>query len=228
MIIRFLGLVLVGCSSLNKATEPNGTVFESEQGDSHILQVGDTTAASYFLRSDKNELVLIDTGGSDNNPVLAQLAAEGATPEDVKKIFLTHAHGNHIGGIHLFPNAEIYALETEREALLEKGIVLDVGLTDHQTLSLGSSELEIISVPGHSMGNAAYRFDDILIMGDSAIARSNGTIEPIISNADDPNLAHESLIVLKNKLQERQDQFAYMLFSHSESLIGIEALLEYE
>ena len=228
MMVRFLGIFLVGCSTLNKETDPNGTVFESEQGDSHILQVGDTTAASYFLRSDKNELVLIDTGGSDNNPVLAQLAAEGATPEDVQKIFLTHAHGNHIGGIHLFPNAEIYALETERNALLEKEIVLDVGLTNHQILSLGNSELEIIAVPGHSMGNAAYRFDDILIMGDSAIASSNSTIEPILSNSDDPILAHDSLIVLKEDVLSRQIEFAYMLFSHSEPLSGIEALLAYE
>lgn len=228
MTVRFLSIFLVGCSTLNKTTEANGTVFESEQGNSHILQVGDTTAASYFLRTDKNELVLIDTGGADNNPVLAQLSAEGAVPEDVKKIFLTHAHGNHIGGVHLFPNAEIYALESERDALLAKGISLDVGLTDHQVLSLGSSELEILSVPGHSMGNAAYRFDDILIMGDSAIAHSSGTIEPILYNADDPVLAHESLIALKNELQSRQTTFAYMLFSHSEPLVGIEALFEYE
>ncbi|MEC7984025.1 MAG: MBL fold metallo-hydrolase [Myxococcota bacterium] len=228
MFFRFIIVILTGCSTLEKPVDPNASVFESDQGDSHIIQVGDTTAASYLLRSDKNELVIIDTGGSDNNPVLAQLAAEGASPDDVKKVFLTHAHGNHIGGIHLFPNAKIYALESERSALAEKGIALDVGLNDNQILYLGSSELEILAVPGHSMGNAAYRFDDLLIMGDSAVARSDGTIEPILSNADDPQLAHESLIQLKNELESRQSQFAYMLFSHSESLAGIEALLQYE
>ena len=227
MLFRFT-FIAAGCSTLDKSTAPNASIIESEQGDAHIVHVGDTTAASYLLRSDKNELVIIDTGGADNNPVLALLAAEGAAPEDVKKIFLTHAHGNHIGGIQLFPNAVIYALESERAALAEKGITLDVGLTDNQTLSLGSSELEILAVPGHSMGNAAYRFDDILIMGDSAIARADGKIEPILSNADDPQLAHESLLQLKSELQSRQGQFAYMLFSHSESLAGIDALLQYE
>ena len=93
---------------------------------------------------------------------------------------------------------------------------------------MGSSELEILAVPGHSMGNAAYRFDNLLIMGDSAIAQEDGTIAPILSNADDPQLAHDSLVALKNELQSRQEEFAYMLFSHSESLTGIDALLNYE
>ena len=228
MIFRCVLLFSFGCSSLHKESDPNATVYESAQGDSHILQLGDTSAAAYLLRSDKNGLVIIDTGGDNNNPVLDYLASQGAAPEDVQKVFLTHAHGNHIGGIHLFPNATIYALETEREALLEKGIVLDVGLVDNQVLSLGSSELEILAVPGHSMGNAAYRFDDILIMGDSAISSEEGTIKPILSNADDPQLAHQSLINLKNELSSRQDDFAHMLFSHSSSLTGIDALLQYE
>ena len=228
MFIRSICILLVGCSSLHKVANPNPTIFESDQEGAYIVHIGGTTAASYILRSDKNELIIIDTGGADNNPVLELLASQGVSPDDVRRVFLTHAHGNHIGGIHLFPNAEIYALASERDALLEEGIVLDVGLTHNQVLPIGSSELEILAVPGHSMGNAAYRFNNLLIMGDSAIAQEDGSISPILGNADDPQLAHESLLSLKLELQSRQEDIAYMLFSHSESLTGIEALLRYE
>ena len=228
MFFRLICIVLVACSSLGKTGEPNEHIFETNQEEAHVVHVGDTTAASYILHSDKNELIIIDTGGANNNPVLERLSAEGVAPEDVRKVFLTHAHGNHIGGIHLFPNAEIYALESERDALMEEGIVLDVGLNDAQVISVGSSELEVFAVPGHSMGNAAYRFNKLLIMGDSAIAQDDGTIAPILSNADDAQLAHDSLVSLKIKLQDRQEEFDYMLFSHSSSLIGIDALLQYD
>lgn len=228
MMRLHLCVFFVGCSSLHKESELNSVVYESTQGASHILQVGDSTAKSYILNSDKQDLIIIDTGGEDNNPVLAQLAAEGKSPDDVRKIFLTHAHGNHIGGLHLFSNAEIYALETERDALLEKGIVLDVGLEDNQILSIGSSELEVFAVPGHSIGNATYRFDDLLIMGDSALSKSDVSIEPITSNADDPHMAHESLLLLAQELEYRQEEIAYMLFSHSDTLVGLDALFDYE
>jgi glyoxylase-like metal-dependent hydrolase (beta-lactamase superfamily II) len=201
--------------------------YESENGSSVVLEVGNTSARSYLLRSDKNELILIDTGGESDNQVLDYLASEGVGPDDVQKIFLTHGHGNHIGGISYFPNAKIYALEEERNILLENDIVLEESFEDGEILSLGSSELEVFAVPGHSHGNVAYRFEDILIMGDSAVSQNDGSIVPLTSNATDPQQAHESLIALSSRLSQRGISISYMLFSHSESLVGIDALLAY-
>ena len=41
------------------------------------------------------------------------LADCGLTPEDVTRIFVTHTHFDHLGGISLFPNATIYIQEKE-------------------------------------------------------------------------------------------------------------------
>jgi glyoxylase-like metal-dependent hydrolase (beta-lactamase superfamily II) len=227
MYMRAICLCLIGCSGLQKSNE-DVLSYESETGTSVVQQVGDTSARSYLLRSDKNELILIDTGGESQNRVIEYLASEGVQPEEVQKIFLTHGHGNHIGGISYFPNAKIYALEEERPLLLEKGIVLEDSFDDGEIISLGSSELEVFKVAGHSHGNVAYRFEDILIMGDSAISLEDGSIAPITANASDPQQAHESLISLATRISERELSISYMLFSHSESLVGIDALLAYQ
>lgn len=68
------------------------------------------------------ERVLIDTGLGASGPttgrLLANLAAAGYRPEDVTVVFLTHGHGDHIGGVTrggqpVFPNARLVMGERE-------------------------------------------------------------------------------------------------------------------
>ncbi len=50
-----------------------------------------------FLLDDGQGLTLIDTLYDDGNVVLAEIAAMGRTPADLKQIILTHAHKSHLG-----------------------------------------------------------------------------------------------------------------------------------
>jgi glyoxylase-like metal-dependent hydrolase (beta-lactamase superfamily II) len=53
-----------------------------------------------FLIVDPEGLTVVDTGLSRAAPkILAQLRAAGYQPEDVKRILITHAHPDHIGGL---------------------------------------------------------------------------------------------------------------------------------
>ena len=70
--MRAICLCLIGCSGLQKSND-DVLSYESETGTSVVQQVGDTSARSYLLRSDKNELILIDTGGESQNRVIEYL-----------------------------------------------------------------------------------------------------------------------------------------------------------
>ncbi len=77
------------------------------------------TSVNAFLINTGAKLVLIDTGtgglsGPTAGVLLANLQAAGYKPEQVDDIFITHMHGDHVGGLShdgvaLFPNAQVHA-----------------------------------------------------------------------------------------------------------------------
>ena len=78
-----------------------------------------------FLVNTGSKLILIDTGnGKMGSPtmgnVLYNLSAAGYKPEQIDEVYLTHMHGDHVGGLvsgaeRVFPNAMVYANKREAE-----------------------------------------------------------------------------------------------------------------
>jgi glyoxylase-like metal-dependent hydrolase (beta-lactamase superfamily II) len=76
-----------------------------------------------FLVNTGTKLVLIDTGagsgmGATTGKVLTNMKAAGYKPEQVDEIYITHMHGDHIGGLtadgkRVFPNAVVRAAQAE-------------------------------------------------------------------------------------------------------------------
>jgi glyoxylase-like metal-dependent hydrolase (beta-lactamase superfamily II) len=83
-----------------------------------------------FLINTGSKLVLIDTGagvyfGPTVGKLLASLKASGYRPDQVDEIYITHMHGDHIGGLVLqgkaaFPNAVVRASQKEADYWLSK------------------------------------------------------------------------------------------------------------
>ena len=81
----------------------------------HFLRDPIETSVNAFLVNTGSKLVLIDSGaGKLFGPTLgklqASLKAAGYTPEQVDEVYVTHMHGDHIGGVSAgdkpaFPNA---------------------------------------------------------------------------------------------------------------------------
>lgn len=78
-----------------------------------------------FLINTGSKLVLVDTGnGKMGSPamgkIIQNLRAAGYQPDMIDEVYLTHMHGDHIGGLVLgeeivYPNATVYAHKFEAE-----------------------------------------------------------------------------------------------------------------
>lgn len=150
-----------------------------------------------YLIDGGSEVALIDTGsGLDPDKIIDNINRIGVEPEKIKKLFLTHAHADHAGGVHAFTNnfqsevylheAEVDALETADEEALALSVAklqgyyppdyklarTDVGfrLKGGEILSVGKFNLEVIYTPGHSVGSVSYLLEHldqrILFSGD--------------------------------------------------------------
>lgn len=89
-----------------------------------------TTSINGYLINTGEKLVLVDTGtggayGPTNGKLIANLKAAGYQPEQVDEIYITHFHGDHIGGLSTngvanFPNAVVRADKAESDYWLSQ------------------------------------------------------------------------------------------------------------
>jgi hypothetical protein len=82
--------------------------------------IGLKNAINVLLLENDDGWTLVDTGvGSSVGRIRDAVKALGSGPEDLKRVFVTHHHGDHIGGLpgvlEWAPHAEVWAPEKEAE-----------------------------------------------------------------------------------------------------------------
>ena len=147
--------------------------------------VGDMGNNNYLL-IDNGEAVLIDATGviPELDSVLKENNAE------LKYIFLTHGHFDHIGGIKKLQerhDLKVYLHEADKE--LVEGVnefmdmvglphidvpKIDVYLKGDEKLKVGDMEFEVITLAGHTQGGVGYKLDNMLFSGDTIFLNSIG------------------------------------------------------
>jgi glyoxylase-like metal-dependent hydrolase (beta-lactamase superfamily II) len=146
------------------------------------------TSVNGFLVNTGSKLVLVDTGdgalfGPTLGKLVSNLKASGYQPEQVDEIYITHMHGDHVGGLVadgkiVFPNAIVRAARQEADFWLSKAH-LDAAPQDRKdgyqnAMSMlnpyvsagkfkpfnGATELQpgirAVATPGHTAGHTVY------------------------------------------------------------------------
>jgi len=161
----------------------------------------------YVVGDDKTgKAAVIDPGG-DVDKIIEVLENNEFKLE---YIILTHAHGDHIGGLgelrektgapvymhkndlHMLKNSKLnhsvaiggVKIETEADAFVEDG----------DTLELGELKLSVIHTPGHTQGGICIQVENILLSGDTLFANSIGRSD--LEGGDQEQLIDS----IKNKL----------------------------
>ena len=153
----------------------DGTILGGGRVEAVVEELGPIAIGSFLIALENGGYALVDAGmDSEARAIRSVLRRRGATAQDVKFIFVTHAHGDHMGGIQSFPAAEVYAIEADAKAIRRTGSRTVQGLADGDVVKASGTEVEVFALPGHTPGSAAYLVYGVLFLGDSAAAAYDG------------------------------------------------------
>ena len=125
-----------------------------------------------WLLQDGTRTVALDPG--EAQPLLDAAAARGWT---IGEVWLTHWHGDHVGGaaaIKQATGARVIGPEAERAKI----DALDEGVGEGDAVALGDHRAEVWHVPGHTAGHIAFHFadDGVIFTGDTLFAMGCGRL----------------------------------------------------
>ena len=163
-----------------------------------IEYVDETSPAHIYVLDDGGEITLIDAGLPNEAPkVLAYLEQTGRRPQQVKRILLTHRHGDHAGAVAELARAtgaKVYAHADEAAALAgQEGMPEVAPLADDEVVPVFEG-LRAVSVPGHTTGHLCFYLPErkVLFTGDALINRGTMT-GPVPQYTAELPRAHASL-----------------------------------
>lgn len=147
-------------------------------------------ATEYLIDTDKG-VYLIECGTTEGyQDCLKNICSVGHDPKEVKAIFGTHGHYDHVGAAALFKRdfgCKLYLNEHDKQQV-EAGdniattadllygskfppCKVDMLLKDGDVFDFGNMKMEVIYTPGHTQGSVCYALyiDDlnVLIAGDT-------------------------------------------------------------
>jgi glyoxylase-like metal-dependent hydrolase (beta-lactamase superfamily II) len=182
--------------------------------------VGPIAIGAYAVTLADGSIALIDAGADDGaTAIRATLTGMGKEPADVRAIFLTHRHDDHVAGARAFPGTAIYAMEsaTPRTHLLQ----------DSERVEIGGTVVEAFAIPGHTAGSAAFLVHGVLFLGDSAAGLSDGSLGPNTMMSEDGPRTERALAALAERLKPRRAEIHYIAFGHQGAVEGLDPLLNW-
>jgi hydroxyacylglutathione hydrolase len=219
-----LVLAVAAASIWYTAFGSNSPIVDGTQVVPGVETVKDGFVSIFVLDAGPGKVALVDAGkDASGKALLAALARRGLTPASVTAIFLTHGHGDHTAGCKLFPDAQVYALESE-VALVGDAAKVTHPLKDGDVTSVGDLRVESFAVPGHTSGSAVYLARGTLFFGDSAGASKDGVMMKAVrlfSKDSAQNVA--SLKALEARLEPRSADIKALAFAHTGPLEGFQA-----
>ena len=151
--------------------------------DSLGLQDGIPSSISTYLIEKDSCRILFDTGlGGQNSRLLPLLDSLGLQPDSINYLYLTHLHGDHIGGMMngddiVFGHATVFLAKPEYDGWMKMYAEKKAQVV--KTMNAYKEQLQFfefgdtlpggvitIDAVGHTLGHTAYQLENLLIIGD--------------------------------------------------------------
>jgi glyoxylase-like metal-dependent hydrolase (beta-lactamase superfamily II) len=214
--LLFLAIVVAGCG---RAIAPLRVAGASTVA----LTSGPNTSMIYLARTAEGVLA-IDLGWWGHERALdAALRELNATRRDVRHVFLTHSHRDHIGAWRSVRYARFHLADAEFSRLLgdsahrawipriadklndpelpRPGELAITTFTRDTAFVVGRDTMRAYLVAGHTAGTAVYLFRGVLFLGDAVTFSRFGGFAPAKRGfSDDRKAAIENLQDLWNRL----------------------------
>ncbi len=149
--------------------------------------VGKYGVNSYIYICDETKKAFVVDPGDKGEKIFNKVKELGG---ELEYIILTHAHGDHIGGVEelkKLSGAKIIGLDLEEEMFLNPDlnesraicgrpviVEVDYFVHDNEVMKLGKKEIKFISTPGHTKGGMCILVDNHMFTGDTLFNRSIG------------------------------------------------------
>lgn len=177
------------------ATEEEGA--GAAEGDELRWERADFGFVSAYVLARGNEVAIVDTGVRGSSSTIEDaLSALSFGWADVDHVIVTHAHGDHVGGLDavltLAPDSVGYAGSGDIDNL---AVPRDIVSLDGGEEIFG---LQIVNTPGHTPGHITA-FDPgtgLLLAGDAMIVSDGSLTGPASEFSDDVDLANDSVKAL--------------------------------
>lgn len=153
------------------------------QIDSLSLQAGVPASVSTFLVEKDGKWILFDAGmGAPDSKLPEGLKALNINPFEIDYLYITHFHGDHIGGmmkdgVPVFPNAQVYVSKVEYDAWMK--MPADKKSQVENTMKAYKDRLHLFAfgdtlpcdvvameAAGHTPGHTVFRTGNLLVIGD--------------------------------------------------------------
>lgn len=148
------------------------------------LQDGIASTISVFLLHADGKWALFDTGlGVGRGQLVSTLDSLGVPADSISILYITHFHGDHIGGmVHegkpVFANAEVYAAQREYDAWINE-MPKERTQMQQEAMAVYKEHLHLfqfgdtlphgvvaIDAVGHTPGHTAFQKENLLVIGD--------------------------------------------------------------
>jgi len=176
--------------------------------------IGDPTNCYIIADEEKHEAMVIDPAG-DVDKIIAMLDILNAK---LKYIYLSHCHGDHIGGVEELrkrTNSKVLVHRIDSVGLNNKEISLteyigmedilleaDSRVDDEDLLHVGDIEFKVIHTPGHTKGSSCIYCEkhNMLFSGDTLFRGTWGRTDlPTSSFEDIINSITKKLMILPDE-----------------------------